>query len=507
MFNLLNEIFEIIKVNDFIKFNNETEKFINFDVSFNINISDDVILVLCKLHSLCKESIIISHAAAPRFSSNSNEDLQAVLTNNISKLKAFKKNEINYTIKINKHSLLEHINPQKDNIKFHIIWCDNTLVNSINSIFINEQFNFPYIDVHYYNIIIIMDSDIYINNEFLTITSLKKFKISKFENILNNNSILIKKIDFKRNNCHLEFNSGDLPVDLFIFEYYDPNFNITNIIKSSINSLIIKLALIHLCNIATLDDSNINLKFNGERVIDISIPRCSIIEFENIKHLIELYNIAYSSLKIESLYMIRNTISLYICDDCSINPLISFNINIKDIIDACKYNLQIASINNVNNYFATRYTLFEFLDNNTQKIKDQISSLISKMNSTFLSTIASMVGISLVYLKDKNTSILRISLLIYSLYLIIDFISTFSFNLFSYRKILSEFTKKKSTFKTLLEPYEKIDKDYLELKNTKIMFVSYYIIYLIIYVLMISISLLTFFNLEYTINILKLLFK
>lgn len=506
MFNILNEIFKIIKDNDFIKFNNETENIINFDVSFNIDLSDTVVLELCKLHSLCKEAIIISHAAAPRFSSNNTDDLNSVLTKNISKLMSYGKNQINYNIKINKVDLLKSINPQKNNIKFHIVWANDTFIKSIDSIFSSDQLNFPYVDINYYNIIILVDSDIYINNEFMTITCLKKFKINEFENISNNHSILSKKIEFKRDNCHLEFNAGHLPVDLFIFEYSYSDLNITDRLKSSIDSLIIKLSLIHLCNIGTLSDSLINLKFKGERVIDIPIPRYSIINFKNIKYLIELYNIAYSSVKIESLYMVRNTISLYVCDDCSINALTSFDINIKDIVDACKYNLQISSINNVNNYFATRYTLFEFLDNNVQKIKDQISSLISKMNSTFLSTIASIVGISLVYLKDKNITILKISLLIYSLYLFIDCISTFSFNWFSYRKILSEFTKKKNTFKPLLEPYEEIDKDYLELKNTKIMFITYYIIYLIIYILMISISTLSFFNLEFTINILKEIF-
>lgn len=507
MFSILNEIFKIIKTNDFIEFNSETENIINFNVSFNVQSSNTVILELCKLHSLCKDAIVISHAAAPRFSSTNTYNLNSALTDNISKFKSYGRNIINYTIKINKVYLLNFINPQKDNIKFHIIWSNDTLINSIDSIFSSDQLNFPYVDINYYNILILVDSEIYINNEFMTITCLKKFKINEFKNISNTHSILSKKVDFKRDNCHLEFNSGRIPVDLFIFEYSCSNFNITDTLKSSIDSLIVKLSLIHLCNIGTFNDSYINLKFKGERVIDIPIPRYSIVEFKNIKYLIELYNIAYSSVKIESLYMVRNTISLYVCDDCSINPLISFDINIKDVVDACKYNLQISSINNVNNYFTTRYTLFEFLDNNVQKIKDQISSLISKMNATFLSTIASMVGISFVYLKDKNVTILRISLLIYSLYLVIDCISTFSFNLFSYRKILSEFTKKKDTFKPLLEPYEKIDKDYLELKNTKTLFITYYVIYLIIYISMIFISLFSFFNLEYTITIIKNFFN
>lgn len=506
MFSLLNEIFEIIKNSNFIKFNSETDKIINFDVSFNVNSHDTVVLELCKLHSLCEKAIIISYAAAPRFSSNIYDDLNSMLITNILKQKSYGKTQITYNIKINKNELLKLINPINKNIRFNIIWCNETFINSINSIFSNDQVNFPYVDINYYNIVILVDSDIYINNEFITITSLNKFRINEFENISNNHSILTKKVEFKKDNCHLEFNSGHIPVDLFIFEYCSPNFYITNSLKSSIDSLIVKLSLIHLCNIGTLLDSNINLKFKGERVIDISIPRNSNVKFKNIQYLIELYNIAYSSIKIESLYMVRNTISLYVCDDCSIDSLISFDMNIKDIVDACKYNLQISSINNVNNYFATRYTLFEFLDNNIQKIKDQISSLITKMNSTFLSTIASIVGISLVYLKDKNISILKISILIYSLYLIIDCISTFSFNLFSYRKILSEFTKKKNVFKPLLEPYEEINKDYLELKNIKKAFITYYIAYLIIYIVMISVSVLSFFNIEYTIDILKKFF-
>ncbi|MFR1907580.1 MAG: hypothetical protein ACLS28_18340 [Clostridium neonatale] len=117
-------------------------------------------------------------------------------------------------------------------------------------------------------------------------------------------------------------------------------------------------------------------------------------------------------------------ICLHLSDDDNFSVLLDKS---KLIFESSKENLSILSIQNVEKYFSIRYELYDFLDKSTSFIENKISDLIDKINKTFISTIATLIGVSLVYLKDRNFSILRFSLLIYTIYLVLGFHILFTY--------------------------------------------------------------------------------
>lgn len=502
MYNKLNILYESISECDFIKFNTEDEETVTFNISLNVNNYKLAITELFGIYSCCTEAILISRSGAPRFNSNKTSNFIIDMNANVSELIKISKTIFDYKLYIDKNKLISYFQIKKDNINFSIIWSENTLLNSLNSIFENDIIDFPYIKTDAYNVILLFSSNIYIYNEFLIITNIEKININNYSFHNEISTIPNKRISFRRNNCLTEFSIPNLFVDLFIFDYKNNNFLVKDEFISVLDSLILKLVLINLCNTSYLSSDYIELKFKGEKIVDISLSRNEIIKCNNTDLFIELYSIAYSSLKIDMLYMVRNTITLYICDDCKIDSFTLLSQNIEEILEACKYNLNISSINNINNYFTNRYTLFDFLDKNILRINEQIDSLISKMNKTFLSTIASLVGVSFVYLKDKNITILNISLIIYSLYLIIDCMSTFYYTRFSYKNILTEFEDKKKTFEPILKSFDIFDNDTKNtvLISTKKTFNIYYYVYLVIYISIILLSIFSCFELKLVIN-------
>lgn len=502
MYNNLKNLYENIYKCDFIKFSYEDKDIVKFNVSLNTSNYESAITKLSDIYLSCKPAISMYRSGAPRFNSSKSLDFIADISANISQLMEISKITFDYILSIDKNKLISYFKLEKENINFSLIWSENTLLNSLTTIFENDIIDFPYIKIDSYNVIILFSSNIYIHNEFLEITNVQKININSYDLYNEFASIPNKKISFRRNNCLTEFSITNLFVDLFIFNYTNNNFIISNEFISILDSLILKLILINLCNTSSLNTDYILFKFKGEKIVDISLPRIQIIKCNNINSFIELYSMAYSSLKIDILYMIRNTITLYICDDCKIDTFTLLTQSIDEILDACKYNINISSINNINNYFTNRYTLFDFLDKNILRINEQIDSLISKMNKTFLSTIASLVGVSFVYLKEKNINILNISLIIYSLYLIIDCISTFVYIRFSYKNILIEFNNKKKTFEPVLKSFDIFDNDKKNkvLISTKRTFNIYYNIYLIIYIIIIGLSIFSCFNLKLVIN-------
>ena len=192
---------------------------------------------------------------------------------------------------------------------------------------------------------------------------------------------------------------------------------------------------------------------------------------------------------------------------CSLSDDDNFSVLLdksKLIFESSKENLSILSIQNVEKYFSIRYELYDFLDKSTSFIENKISDLIDKINKTFISTIATLIGVSLVYLKDRNFSILRFSLLIYTIYLVLDSIFYFTSTIKFYNTNNKKYNNKLLYFKPIIgtEHYDKIVAND-DIKCIKSRFYWYYSIILLLYILMISAGLYCFFYTDFIISIIK----
>lgn len=419
------------------------------------------------------------------------------------------------------HHLEKHIKISSANIIYKLIINKNQLVNSNYNInwFYNSKYFFkmlydPLANVEIiskliscdkFNVILFLDDDIFLKNKYLIISRINKI-ISSNNDLNDGFDELKEKLDMRKSNCNIEFDMGTLIPDFFIYDFQDTQSVCTDEFEVILNNLALFLFILYVGTYSYYSDGIVSTKITGNKTIDIQYN----IEYlkekrENYNLIKEMYYLAYNSLSVENLFLLRNMIGVYLCDQCNRNPVDLLIEKSQMILDSSKENLNILTVGNVEKYFSTRYSLFEFIDKSSSDIHKQIQELIDKMNKIYLSTIATLVAVSILYLKDRNIKVLKLSLLIYTIYLIIDAIYTFTFNKKMFGDLINSYSKKIEYFKPIIgiDHYNQIVSDMDTTKKLKIRFYSYYGTSLLIYSVIIIIGVLAFLNTEFILSILK----
>lgn len=350
------------------------------------------------------------------------------------------------------------------------------------------------------NIIITLNEDIYLKNDFTLISSLSKLNSSlRFINNTTNNTInsLDKKIELRKNCCSIEFSINHIVPDFFIFNYNSSNFICPQHLKILLNNLFILFLILYISNYSSIQGNTIYSKISTNKSIQLVINLDNLnIAYSNYEDLIQLYYLSYNSLNIQNIYLIRNMLTIYLCEDCNGNAFLLLFQKSNLILDSAKQNLHVMTIGNVEKYFTVRYSIYDFLDKSCEYIQSKISELTEKINKTFLSSIATFVGISFVYLKDRNLNILRLSILVYTIYILFDGILTLYSQYKQYKTFNKRYNNKLNYFKPILgnTDYNNITENNAVTKNLNDRFIQYWIIAIIFYSISFFVGLFSFFT-------------
>ncbi|MDU6040315.1 MAG: hypothetical protein E6Y83_18465 [Clostridium butyricum] len=409
-------------------------------------------------------------------------------------------NEISYVIIIQKNLLLD-FSDIKNITWFYDVKC---LLEILSRPLQNLELISLIFDFNRTNIILFINSNnIYFKNANCLFSSLDHDfdLINSFRSNFSNGN---EKVSMRKNCCNIELKIFDIIPDYFIFDFNNNLFEFSNDFYVLLNNLFLMFCLIYISSYTSINNNVLEFKISSNNKIIECYFDTTLLTSDSpqYNYLIQLYYLCYNSLSLENLYLVRNMIALHISyNENSLTQLISKS---KDILETSKENLNLLSIQNIEKYFSVRYDLYDFLDKSESYIENQISALIDKLNKTFLSTIATLIGVSFVYLKDRNLNVLKFSLLIYSLYLIVDclffFITTRKF----YNSNNTKYIDKLDYFKPIIgqEHFKKITNT-----NTigviKRRFNIYYFIILSLYILIIILGLLSYYKTIPIINFIK----
>ncbi|NFH89144.1 hypothetical protein FDA33_02755 [Clostridium botulinum] len=455
---------------------------------------------LIDLFNMYPNSIRIkSPATYPPFKFVTNVDeLKDKLLSHLDKHLHLQTKDIIYILTISKNTLIQSQALQNFICFFSIESFIKILKNPIDNIQLLSRIFTPYKS----NIILLINTDdIYLKNSTTIISSVSypdESEILNFNSTLEN---LKNKIDTRKECCNIEFLIMDIIPDYFIFDFNNILFGFTSEFKMLLNNLFTLFFMLYLGNYSSLSNDNIIIKIcsnkNLEFEYNLNLLNTDLIDYI---YLIQIYYLAYNSLNIQNIYLVRNILCIHIFEN-NINIFFSKS---KDILESAKENLNILSIQNVEKYFSVRYGLYDFIDKSTLSIENKISELIQKLNKIFLSCIATLIGVSFVYLKDRNFLILRFSIIIYTLYLFLDCLFSFISIRLSYNTNNEKYKAKLEYFKPIIgiDHYNKIiDTD--STKKIKTKFNIYFFIILFIYSIMILAGFWSFSNTNEVINWIK----
>lgn len=464
----------------------------NYDKSIT---SDLFINFLISVFNLAPNSIRIkTNNTMPSFIFTPDiSDLNERLLNHINKHLNLRTQSINYTVIITKSSFLDLVPEQNLSYFLKLESLITILINPIKNINVISKIFSSYNS----NIILLVDTDeIFLHNATTLISSISHSNESLLLTFNTQTTNLNSKIDIRKNCCNIEFPILDVVPDYFIFDFDNSLFKSSLDFNTLLNNLFILFFLLYLGNYSTISNNIITIKISANKMIEfyynLDLLKINLIDYASP---IQLYYLAYNSFNLQNLYLIRNMISLHLPDD-STEKLNLFFSKSSLILDSTKENLNIMSIENVDKYFSIRYSLYDFLDKSTAYIQTQITELVEKLNKTFLSTLAALIAVSFVYLKDRNLLVLRFSLLMYTIYLILDCIFSYTSIMKSYNTHTKKYIAKLDHFKPIIgeEHYNKILNEDTITNKLKVRFTYYFSIILVIYILMILLGIICFLN-------------
>lgn len=504
-------LYKLEKLKEITNNSNYYGSFINEDINIisikfiykaNYNKVDFVEQII-DIYSICSPSTIIkSYNTQPplKVITNNIEQLKINIAEHLNKHINLKTSEISYIITIEKKSLIISSNFQNITCFYDINYLVNILKNPLQNLeLISSLFTFNKANI----ILFINNNNIYFKNSNCLFSSLDTNYdlITTFSSTFSN---LREKIYMRKNCCNIEFKIFDIVPDYFIFDFNNNLFKFSDEFSILLNNLFMLFGLVYISSYTSVNNDIIKFKISSNnKIIEFDYNMNSLTSsFTQYNYLIQIYYLCYNSLSLENLYLVRNMIALHISsDENSLTQLISKS---QDILETSKENLNLLSIQNIEKYFSIRYDLYDFLDKSESYIENQISELIGKLNKTFLSTIATLIGVSFLYLKDRNINVLRFSLLIYSIYLFIDclffFITTRKF----YNSNNNKYTDKLDYFKPIIgqDHFDKITNTNTIGKIQK-RFNVYYLIIIFLYVLIILCGILSFCKTTQIINFIK----
>uniref|UniRef100_UPI0034A42C4E hypothetical protein n=1 Tax=Clostridium paraputrificum TaxID=29363 RepID=UPI0034A42C4E len=282
-------------------------------------------------------------------------------------------------------------NKYKDKVTLY--YSDNEFLSQFNT-----SVNYSNIEDIFFkldkNIVVIIKSDLYLCNDKLIITNLKrenlKAEIEEFYNKPITDTS--KEIQLKNTSCNwIGGPSRITPTDLCI-DFNNESFVLSEALKKILIELNCKLIIIFFSNFTVTVNGKYISTINGNKRIEIDDFEISSYYTESAyKELAMIYKAVYNDGSIDKLSICRNLISVLISAKCQGSKLKTILDNTDLLFKSLYDNLQSYASGNVRNYFKERSTLKKEISKDVNSINSQIDNIIKILLSNF----TSLVGISI----------------------------------------------------------------------------------------------------------------
>lgn len=270
-------------------------------------------------------------------------------------------------------------------------------------------------------VVILMDGTVFIENKYILISGLEKeglFEILNQQlNIVINQDKRDKVIEIRNENCHWVNETEWLIPDYLMFDFNNKNVIITERLKNILLKKLMNIILPFICNYTNTDaDKNKTFSIiNGQKKITIMYNSKANFT-ENVLTLYKLYKWAFNDDSSDKLIILRNIISIYLCEQCKTSSYQSLINEAIEIDDSTRSNFEIYLKENVENYFIERNRVGNLVSNKANDITKEIHSIVESMNKNLITSIGIVFVAMIGYSAKANELIVKSAIIFYIIY-------------------------------------------------------------------------------------------
>lgn len=223
--------------------------------------------------------------------------------------------------------------------------------------------------------------------------------------------------------------------DCFYFDF--TNIDIDIIVKNYFLKNTVNTIIPYLSNYVMYEDNIMLGIINGRKKITIKIKELDNYNQEQVRYLYEIYKWSYTGKNSDKLSILRNLITIFLCEDCGNNYYILLLKKSKDIYNTAIKNFDVYLKENVEQYFVARQRAMDLIESKSNEISNQISSTISNLNKTLFAFLGTIFTAIISFVENSNFTLIEFLLKSFIVYMVI-----YSCYYLSYSKIKVKQIKK-----------------------------------------------------------------
>ena len=213
--------------------------------------------------------------------------------------------------------------------------------------------------------------------------------------------------------------------------YFDfKNVNMDKLLENYFLKNTVNLIIPYISNYVIYENVDILSTINGHKKITIKIKELNNYNQEQVDYLFQTYKWAYTGKNSDKLSILRNLITILLCEDCGNDYYSSILIKSKNIYDTAIKNFDIYLKENVEQYFEARQRAMDLIENKSNEVSDQISNTIGNMNKTLFAFLGTIFTAIISFVENSNSTLIKFLLNSFIIYVVI-----YSFYYLSYSKI------------------------------------------------------------------------
>lgn len=167
------------------------------------------------------------------------------------------------------------------------------------------------------------------------------------------------------------------------------------------------------------ENKSIVCTINGHKKIDIVISQSETYNQKDVDYLYKIFNWAYSGENTDKISILRNLITIFLCEDCGSDYYSLILMKSKEIYSTAIKNFDIYFKENVEQYFNARQKMMELIDNKSNEISEQISHTINSMNKTLIAFLGTIFTSIISFIQNANGNLIQFLLISFISYQII----------------------------------------------------------------------------------------
>lgn len=342
-----------------------------------------------------------------------------------------------------------------------------TLKNSNLIFFVNESSVLKYLDKDIYelenkifnkdkkNTFVLGNSKTFLKNDYLMISNMQRenfaIEISDFDESPPN--INTKKIISIRNElCNWINGTKWLCPDYIYFDFKNSNFIFSQKLRNMLLKYCVNISTAFIANYTNVDEQTGMLfsNINGSKKITVEYKNDVEYDIEMVKYIFQQYKWVYESNNSDKIGILRNTISMFLCDECKYSCYELMINKAADIYYSTCKTFDNYLNGKVKEYFEEQHKFREMLSNKCKDITNEIESIIETMNKNFLTSIGVILAGAIGYVAKSNIYILKVSIILYGLFMLANAIFYIPFYKLKVDEIISDYSEHVKTFKKFL---------------------------------------------------------